>query len=101
MQRLRCLNLAAAAKKFSNAGGTLITLGATSVEYGTRETSDPILVDWTGLGNAMGPMIAAALVLKFGYRTSFVAIGAAVALCGVVFMLAMRRQPRAVLAAAT
>jgi len=53
------------------------------------------------LGNAMGPMIAAALVLQFGYRTSFVAIGAAVALCGVAFMLAMRRQPRAVLAAAT
>ncbi|MFO0856482.1 MAG: hypothetical protein U0640_03890 [Phycisphaerales bacterium] len=54
MQRLRCLNLAAAAKKFSNSGGTLITLGATSVEYGTRGTSDPILVDWTGLGNATG-----------------------------------------------
>jgi MFS family permease len=52
------------------------------------------------LGNAMGPMIAATLVLKFGYRTSFVAIGAAVALCGVVFMLAMRRQPRPALVAA-
>ena len=52
------------------------------------------------LGNAMGPLIAAALVLQFGYRTSFVAIGAAVALCGVVFMLATRRQSRPVLAPA-
>jgi len=52
------------------------------------------------MGNAMGPLIAATLVLKFGYRTSFVAIGAAVALCGVVFMLAMRRQPRPALVAA-
>jgi len=52
------------------------------------------------LGNAMGPMIAATLVLQVGYRTSFVVIGAAVALCGVAFMLAVRRQPRAALAAA-
>jgi MFS family permease len=52
------------------------------------------------LGNAMGPMVAAVLVLQFGYRTSFVAIGAAVALCGVAFMLAMRRDPQPALAAA-
>ena len=52
------------------------------------------------LGNAIGPLIAAALVLQFGYRTSFVAIGAAVALCGLVFMLAMRRRPRPALAPA-
>jgi MFS family permease len=52
------------------------------------------------LGNAMGPMVAAVLVLQFGYRTSFVAIGAAVALCGVAFMLAMRRDPQPALATA-
>ncbi len=52
------------------------------------------------LGNAMGPLIAAALVLQVGYRTSFVVIGAAVALCGVGFMLATRRDERARLAAA-
>ncbi len=52
------------------------------------------------LGNAMGPLIAAALVLQVGYRTSFVAIGVAVFLCGVGFLLAMRRDPRPALAAA-
>ena len=43
------------------------------------------------LGNAAGPLFAAALVLTVGYRDSFVWAGAAVALCGVVFMLATRR----------
>ncbi len=52
------------------------------------------------LGNAMGPLIAATLVLHHGYRTSFVAIGVGVFLCGVGFMLATRRDPRPALAAA-
>jgi MFS family permease len=52
------------------------------------------------MGNALGPLIAAALVLRFDYRTSFVAIGAAVLLCGAGFMLATRRDPKAALAAA-
>ena len=52
------------------------------------------------LGNALGPLIAAALVLRFDYRTSFVVIGAAVFLCGVGFVLATRRNPGPALAAA-
>jgi len=52
------------------------------------------------MGNALGPLVAAALVMKFGYRTSFVAIGTVVVLCGVAFLLAMRRDPRPALAAA-
>jgi MFS family permease len=52
------------------------------------------------LGNALGPLIAAFLVLGFSYRTGFVAIGAAVALCGVGFILATRRGPGPALATA-
>jgi MFS family permease len=52
------------------------------------------------LGNALGPLIAATLVLRFGYRTSFVAIGVGVFVCGLGFMLATRRMPRPALAAA-
>ena len=52
------------------------------------------------LGNALGPLIAAALVLRFDYRTSFIVIGAAVFLCGVGFVLATRRNPGPALAAA-
>jgi MFS family permease len=37
------------------------------------------------IGNALGPLIAGTLVLHFGYRPSFIVIGAAVALCGVLF----------------
>jgi MFS family permease len=44
------------------------------------------------MGNAAGPLIAAVLVMQFGYRTSFVAIGGGVLLCGVAFLLATRRQ---------
>lgn len=43
------------------------------------------------IGNALGPLIAAVLVLGFGYRTSFVVIGAGVVLCGAGFVLATRR----------
>jgi MFS family permease len=43
------------------------------------------------LGNALGPLIAAFLVMGFSYRIGFVAIGAVVALCGVGFILATRR----------
>jgi MFS family permease len=53
------------------------------------------------LGNALGPMLAAGLLLAFGYRTGFVATGAAVALCGLVFLIVTRRtQDRAALAPA-
>ena len=45
------------------------------------------------LGNALGPMLAGALVLLFGYRTSFVAIGTMVLLCGLSFLFVTRRDP--------
>ena len=46
------------------------------------------------LGNALGPLIAAVLVLNFDYRTGFVAIGGLAALCGLAFLLATRSNPR-------
>ena len=45
------------------------------------------------LGNACGPLLAGVLVLAFGYRTSFIAIGALVLVCGVAFTMATRRPP--------
>jgi predicted MFS family arabinose efflux permease len=44
------------------------------------------------LGNALGPMLAALLLMAFGYRTGFVATGSAVALCGIAFIVATRRS---------
>jgi MFS family permease len=44
------------------------------------------------LGNAFGPLIAAVLVLKFGYQPSFIVIGATVAVCGVLFLTAAHRS---------
>jgi MFS family permease len=49
------------------------------------------------LGNAAGPLLAGVLVLVFGYRTSFITIGALVLVCGLVFTMATRRPPRAAL----
>jgi predicted MFS family arabinose efflux permease len=46
------------------------------------------------LGNALGPLLAAALLMTFGYRTGFVVTGAAVALCGLVFVMVTRRAHR-------
>jgi predicted MFS family arabinose efflux permease len=43
------------------------------------------------LGNALGPLLAAVLVLTFGYRASFVMTGALVMLCGTCFVMATRR----------
>jgi MFS family permease len=42
------------------------------------------------IGNAIGPMLAAGLVVVVGYRNAFVAIGAAVVLCGLVFTAVTR-----------
>jgi MFS family permease len=42
------------------------------------------------LGNALGPILAALLVLSLGYRQSFVIAGAAVLACGVLFLLLTR-----------
>jgi predicted MFS family arabinose efflux permease len=44
------------------------------------------------LGNALGPLLTALLLMAFGYRTGFVATGSAVALCGLVFLMATRRS---------
>ena len=44
------------------------------------------------IGNALGPIIAGTLVLHFDYRPSFVVIGAAVALCGAIFMTVAHRN---------
>ena len=52
------------------------------------------------LGNAAGPVIAALLLMHFDHRTGFVAIGAGVLLCGVVFAWATRSGPKPALAAA-
>ena len=46
------------------------------------------------LGNAAGPLLAGVLVLGFGYRASFITIGALALLCGVCFVMATRRSPR-------
>jgi predicted MFS family arabinose efflux permease len=43
------------------------------------------------LGNALGPLLAAVLLLTFGHRTSFVVTGALVMLCGACFLMATRR----------
>jgi MFS family permease len=39
------------------------------------------------LGNALGPLVAATLVVAVGYRSSFVVTGAAVLACGLAFLL--------------
>jgi MFS family permease len=52
------------------------------------------------MGNAAGPLLAAVLVMNFGYRISFVAIGGGVLLCGAAFLLATRRQRAPALATA-
>lgn len=46
------------------------------------------------LGNAVGPIIAAVLVLAVGYRSSFVVTGAAAACCGLLFLLLTRLTRR-------
>jgi MFS family permease len=52
------------------------------------------------LGNAIGPMLAAALVVALGYRHAFVAIGAAVLACGLLFIVIAQLSRRPQVAAA-
>jgi len=52
------------------------------------------------LGNALGPMIAAVLVMFVGYRSGFVVIGSAVVLAGAIFLVASRRESAHALATA-
>lgn len=53
MQRMRCLDLAVGALKFSG-GGTVLASGGNSYEYNSNATSRPIIVDWVGLNDATG-----------------------------------------------
>jgi MFS family permease len=43
------------------------------------------------LGNAMGPIVAAAVVMSYGYRSGFVVLGSFVCVCGLLFIVATRR----------
>ena len=52
------------------------------------------------IGNALGPMVAAALVMHFNYEIGFAAIGALVATAGLLFLVATRRTAPPVLAPA-
>jgi MFS family permease len=38
------------------------------------------------LGNAAGPLLAAGLVMAYGYRSGFIALGGFVCLCGLLFV---------------
>jgi MFS family permease len=51
------------------------------------------------LGNAMGPMIAAVLVITCGYRNTFVILGGSAIACGLAFTLTARRAQQPALAA--
>ena len=63
--------------------GEVAALGETAV-YGVYRLLER-------LGNALGPLLAGVLVLLFGYRSSFVAIGILVLVCGLLFLLVNRR----------
>lgn len=52
------------------------------------------------VGNALGPVLAAALVMHFNYQASFVAIGLAVMVAGLAFLAVTRRTPGPALAPA-
>jgi sugar phosphate permease len=52
------------------------------------------------IGNALGPVVAAALVMHFNYQIGFVAIGAIAIVAGLAFLVATRRTPDPALAPA-
>ncbi len=52
------------------------------------------------IGNALGPVIAAALVTQFNYEVGFVAIGALAIVAGLAFLAATRQPPTSALAPA-
>jgi len=53
------------------------------------------------IGNALGPVLAAVLVMHFSYQTGFVVIGAVAIVAGLAFLASTRQaQPPAALAAA-
>lgn len=52
------------------------------------------------MGNALGPILAGVLVLNYGYRVSFVAIGVLAVLSGTAFLLSTSRGRSATLVAA-
>lgn len=52
------------------------------------------------IGNALGPVIAAALVMHFSYQVGFVAIGVVAIVAGLAFLATTRQPPSAALAPA-
>jgi len=48
------------------------------------------------LGNAAGPLIAAGLLVLWGHRQGFIAIGALTVVCGVLFLLLSKRRTQPV-----
>jgi MFS family permease len=52
------------------------------------------------IGNALGPVIAAALVMHFNYQVGFVAIGVVAIVAGLAFLAATRQPPASALAPA-
>lgn len=52
------------------------------------------------IGNALGPVIAAALVMHFNYQVGFVAIGAVAIVAGIAFLAATRQPSTSALAPA-
>ncbi|MBI5719171.1 MAG: MFS transporter [Burkholderiales bacterium] len=50
------------------------------------------------IGNALGPVVAAALVMHFDYQIGFVAIGAVAMVAGLAFLAVTRQPPAAALA---
>jgi MFS family permease len=52
------------------------------------------------IGNALGPVVAAALVMHFNYEVGFVAIGAVAIAAGLAFLVATRPPPSSALAPA-
>lgn len=45
------------------------------------------------LGNAAGPLVAAALAMGWGYRSGFIALGGFVCACGALFVIVTRKPP--------
>ncbi|MBL8345829.1 MAG: MFS transporter [Rubrivivax sp.] len=52
------------------------------------------------IGNALGPVVAAALVMRFNYEIGFVAIGTVAIVAGLAFLAATRQPPASALAPA-
>ncbi len=54
MERMKCLELAVAARAIVNSGGDMQVNGGSSVQLGARVSTNPVIVDWTGLNATTG-----------------------------------------------